>query len=74
MQGRIKKDLDRVYDKHSKNADVRSPNVNTCPNESPNLVVASKATKMYHYSKSDSLDFRIASTVFQKKHWPDLHS
>ena len=35
-------------------------------NESFNLVVASEAPKIHHYSKSESLDFRFASAVCQK--------
>ena len=41
----LKKDLNWIFDEPSRNR-------NTCTNESFNLVVASKAPKMHHYSKS----------------------
>ena len=62
----LKKDLNRVFEKHAKNADALSPNGSTCANESFNLLVASKAPKMHHYSKLESVDFRTASVVCQK--------
>ena len=55
-----------IFEKHTKNADALSPNECICANESLNLVVASKAPKMHHYSKSEKIDFRIASAVCQK--------
>ena len=62
----FKKDLNQVSEKHAKNADALSPNESTCANEYFNLLVASKAPKMHHYSKLENFDFRIASTVCQK--------
>ena len=63
---KLKKDLNRFFEKHAKNADALSPNGSTCANESFNLLVASKAPKMHHYPKSKSLKFCIASAVCQK--------
>ena len=51
---------------HVKNTDAPSPDGSTCADESFNLAVASKAPKMHNYSKSESLEFRIASVVYQK--------
>ena len=66
MWGVIKKDLNQVFEKHAKNADVLIPNGSICANESFSLAVALKAPKMHHYSKSESLDFHIASAVCQR--------
>ena len=62
----LKKDLNPIFEKHAKNTDALSPNECICANESLNLVFASKAPKMHHYSKSEKIDFRIASAVCQK--------
>ena len=62
----IKKDLNLVFEKHTKNIDALSPNGSTQSDGSFNLVVASKDSKMHHYSISESLDFGIASAVCQK--------
>ena len=62
----ILKSLNQVFEKHTKNADALSPNESTCANEYFNLLVASKAPKMHHYSKLENFDFRIASAVYQK--------
>ena len=59
-----KKDLHWVFEKHTKNSDALNSNGSTC--ESFNLVVTSKAPKMYHYSQSESLDFHIALADCQK--------
>ena len=47
----LKKDLNRVFEKHAKNA---------------NALRNSKERKIHHYSKSEIFDFRIASAVCQK--------
>ena len=66
MWGGNKKDLNRVFETHAKNADALSPNGSTFANESFKLVAALKTPLMHHYSKSESLDFRIASVVCQR--------
>ena len=66
MWGGNKKDLNRVFETHAKNADALSPNGSTFDNESFKLVVALKTPSMHHYSKSESLDFRTASVVCQR--------
>ena len=66
MWGGNKKDLNRVFETHAKNADALSPNGSTFANESFKLVVALKTPLMHQYSKSESLDFRIASVVCQR--------
>ena len=62
----IKKRFNSGLCKTCKNANALNPNRSTCANESFSLVVVSKAPKMHHHSKSESLDFRIASEVCQK--------
>ena len=66
MWGGNKKDLHRVFETHAKNADALSPNGSTFVNESFKLFVTLKTPLMHHYSKSESLDFRIASVVCQR--------
>ena len=66
MWGGNKKDLNRVFETHAKNADALSTNGSTFANESFKLVFALKTPLMHHYSKSESLDFRIASVVCQR--------
>ena len=66
MWGGVKKNLNRVFEKQAKNAEALNPNESTNANDSFNLVVTSKSPKMHHYSKSESLDFRIDSAVCQK--------
>ena len=66
MWGGITKKIYTGSLKNTKNSDALNPNGCTCANESFNLAVASKAPKMHHYSKSESLDFRIALAVCQK--------
>ena len=62
----LKKDLNRVFEKHAENADAPSPKRSTYVNESLNLVVESRPPKMHHYSKSECLDFRTGSPYCQK--------
>ena len=45
----LKKDLNRIFEEHAKNATALSPNESTSTNESFNLVVVSKEPKMHHY-------------------------
>lgn len=59
-------DLDKVFLKQAQNAAQLCANSTSNPNESFNTMVASKAPKSRHYSKSESLDFRIAAAVSQK--------
>ena len=47
----LKKDRNRVIEKHAKNADTLSPSLSGSISESFNIVVVSKAPKMNHYSK-----------------------
>ena len=62
-----KKGLNQAFEKHTKNGDAIIPNGSTCANESFSPAVASKASKMHHYSKLESFDPRIVSAVCQKK-------
>ena len=62
----LREALKKVFSKHADNAARLCFKSSTNPNESFNNMVASKAPKYCHYSKSESLDFRIASTVCQK--------
>ena len=48
MWGGNKKDLNRVFETHAKNADALSPNGSTFANESFKLVVALKTPLMHH--------------------------
>ena len=62
----LKKDLNRVFEKHAENADAPSRKRSTYANESFNLVAESRPPKMHHYSKSECLDFRTGSPYCQK--------
>ena len=61
-------DLDQVFLKQAGSASKLCYNSTSNPNESFNKMVASKAPKAHHYSKSENLTFRIVSAVSQKKH------
>ena len=63
----LKKGLNQAFEKHAKNGDAIIPNGSTCTNESFSPVVASKASKMHHYSKLESFDPRNVSAVCKKK-------
>lgn len=58
--------LEGIFEKQAKNADKLCPNASSNSNESFNMTVAAKAPKSKHYSKSESLDFRVAAAVCQK--------
>ena len=62
----LKKDQNRVFEKQEQKADVFCQNGSSCINGSFSLVVASKAPKMHHYSKLESLNFHIALEVCRK--------
>ena len=62
----LRTDLERIFLKHAENALQLCSTSTSNPNESFNTMVASKAPKSRHYSKSESLDFRIASAVCQQ--------
>ena len=70
----IKKDLNRVFEKHVKNPDALRPNGSTCTNKSFNLLVASKVPKGAQNAsllKSKSLDFALLQQ-FAKGTWARL--
>ena len=58
--------LEEIFQKQAKNASRLCPNASSNCNESFNMTVAAKAPKTKHYSKSESLDFRVAAAVCQK--------
>ena len=58
--------LSKVFAKHAKNAERLCFKVSSNSNESFNRSVAVKAPKSHHFSKSESLNFRVASAVCQK--------
>ena len=63
---KLREELQNIFSCHARNAEKLCHHLSTNPNESFNNVVASKAPKNCHYSKSQSLDYRIASAVCQK--------
>ena len=62
----FRKELENIFTKQSENAENLCPNSSSNTNESFNIMVAAKAPKSKHYSKSEALDFRVASAVCQK--------
>ena len=62
----LRQALDKIFAKQAQNASQLCSNSTSNPNESFNTMVASKAPKSHHYSKSESLDYRIAAAVCQK--------
>ena len=57
---------EKVFFKEAENASRLCFNASSYGNESFNIMVASKARKSCHYSKSESFDFRLASAVCRK--------
>ena len=60
--------LEKVFFKHAANAPRLCFNSSSNANESFNTIIASKARRSCHFSKSESFDFRLASAVCQKKY------
>ena len=58
--------LNRVFSKHAKNSERLCLKSSSQANESFNRTLAAKAPKSHHFSKSESLNYRIASAVCQK--------
>ena len=75
--GRIKIDLNPVFDKHVKKFDAFSLKESTYTSDSFNLAsfnFPSKTHKMHHYSKSERLDFCTnCYDGLPKEHWSELH-
>ena len=63
---KLQPELQKIFDKQAKNASKLCACGSSNTNESFNMTVAAKAPKTKHYSKSESLDFRVAAAVCQK--------
>ena len=63
---KLRVDLDKIFDCYAAMSEKLSHISSSNPNESFNNMVAAKAPKNCHYSNSESLDFRVASSVCQK--------
>ena len=62
----LREALSHLFSNLAANSEKLCFNSSSNSNESFNNMVASKAPKYCHYSKSESLDFRISATVCQK--------
>ena len=62
----LREALVKLFALHANNSEKLCFNSSSNSNESFNNMVASETPKNCHHSKSESLDFRIASTVCQK--------
>lgn len=62
----LREALSRLFSSLAANSEKLCYNSSSNANESFNNMVAAKAPKYCHYSKSESLDFRISATVCQK--------
>ena len=62
----LKESIHAIFIRQAAYSDALAPNASSNLNESLNRTVSSKAPKNIHYSKSESLDYRIASAVGQK--------
>ena len=62
----LNESLQRLFELHAANASSLCHGSSTNGNESFNTMVAAKAPKARHYSKLESLNFRVACAVNQK--------
>ena len=62
----LRVELEKIFSKQASNASRLCPNASSNSNESFNMTVAAKAPKTKHYSKSESIDYRVAAAVCQK--------
>ena len=62
----LKEAIGNIFSKHAKNSSRLCFKSSSNANESFNRSVAAKAPKSHHFSKSESLSYRIASAVCQK--------
>ena len=66
MSTALREELTPIINKQANNATNLCANASSNSNESFNMTVAAKAPKTKHYSKSETLDYRISAAVCQK--------